>query len=215
MCKLNPTYSCVPSQVHQGKTGREMAESEYKATKMLFNIMPEMVAEPMAWGAYKDLPDTWFYLCRYYKLSGGLPDLFEFPKLLAEMHRRGSRTGNFGLDQVTYGGRNPKYFPPSRTWEETFSKGLQKTFEREEDTQGPDENMQRLRDVLMTKVVPRLLRPLEIEGRTIAPTLVHGDLWDGNASVDENTGHPIIFDATPLYAHNECTRSVLSTDTIT
>lgn len=56
----------------------------------------------------------------------------------------------------------------------------------------------------MTKIIPRLLRPLESEGRTLTPCIVHGDLWDGNASVDVNTGHPMIFDGTPLYAHNEC-----------
>ncbi|KAK8121916.1 Fructosamine/Ketosamine-3-kinase [Apiospora sp. TS-2023a] len=42
-------------KVHQREIGREMAESEYKAMKMLFDIMPEMVAEPMAWGAYKGM----------------------------------------------------------------------------------------------------------------------------------------------------------------
>ncbi|XMA09023.1 hypothetical protein WAI453_001814 [Rhynchosporium graminicola] len=56
---------------------------------------------------------------------------------------------------------------------------------------------------MFPKVIPRLLRPLETEGRTVVPRLVHGDLWDGNASVDVSTGSPLIFDATPLYAHNE------------
>jgi len=38
----------------------------------------------------------------------------------------------------------------------------------------------------------------------LVPSLVHGDLWDGNASADVETGRPMIFDATPLYAHKEC-----------
>lgn len=58
--------------------------------------------------------------------------------------------------------------------------------------------------IMLEKVVPRLLRPLEEDGRTVVPRLCHGDLWDGNVSVDVNTGRPIIFDAIPLYAHNEC-----------
>ncbi|KAK7985432.1 Fructosamine/Ketosamine-3-kinase [Apiospora saccharicola] len=154
-----------------------MAESEYKGMSMLKHVMSQMMPSPDAWGAYKDKPYTWFYLCH-------------------------KRPGDFGLDLVTYGGRNPKYFPPSGSWEETFSKGLQWTFDMEEKTQGPDEDMRRLRDEVMTKVVPRLLRPLETEGMKIIPTLVHGNLWDGNASVDE-TGRLVIFDATPLYAHHE------------
>ncbi|KAK6829586.1 fructosamine/ketosamine-3-kinase [Apiospora arundinis] len=191
-------------KVHQAETGKKMVSSEYEAMKALYNVMPEIVAEPIAWGTYKEESDIWFYVCRYCELSDDIPDLSDFPALLAEMHRRGaSKKGEFGLDLLTYGGRNPHYFPPTNSWEETFSKGLQRTFDMEEETQGPDEEMHRLRDGLMTKVIPRLLRPLETEGRTLTPTLVHGDIWDGNASVDVNTGLPIIFDATPLYAHNE------------
>ena len=54
------------------------------------------------------------------------------------------------------------------------------------------------------KVVPRLLRPLETGGRSIRPSLIHGDLWHGNAETDAETGEPVIFDAASFYAHNEC-----------
>lgn len=67
-----------------------------------------------------------------------------------------------------------------------------------------DGEFEELKKEVMDKVVPRLLRPLETGGRSITPCLVHGDLWDGNASVDVDTGRPIIFDGAPLYAHNEC-----------
>ena len=39
-----------------------------------------------------------------------------------------------------------------------------------------------LREVLIEKVIPRLLDPLVSDGRTIKPCLVHGDLWDENAA---------------------------------
>ena len=41
-----------------------------------------------------------------------------------------------------------------------------------------------------SKVIPRLLRPLETGGRQIKPSLVHGDLYSGNVSVDAVTGGP-------------------------
>jgi len=182
-----------------------MVSAEYEAMKALYSVMPEMVAEPLGWGPYEAEPDTWFFICRYCELSGGTPDASDFPALVAEMHSRGSSTkGEFGFPVVAFGGRNPSWFPVTNSWEETFSRGLARTFELEEETHGPDEEMRRLRDGIMTRVVPRLLRPLETEGRKLVPTLVHDDLWDGNASVDVNTGRPVIFDATPLYAHNEC-----------
>lgn len=191
-------------KVHQKDHGRDMVSAEFQAMSELYSVMPEIVAEPLAWGAYKDEPDTWFYICRFRELSEDIPDVSDFPALLAEMHKRGvSKTGEFGFPVTTFGGRNPRTFPVSKSWEETFSKGLSNTFDIEEESQGKTPEMTELRNGIMTKVVPRLLRPLETEGRKLTPTLVHGDIWDGNASVDVQTGTPLIFDATPMYAHNE------------
>lgn len=193
-------------KVHQSERGREMASSEFEAAKMLYAVMPELVAEPFGFGEYKKEKGVSFFLCRYYKLSGDIPNISNFPALLAEMHRRPaglSPTGEFGLSLVTYGGRNPHRFPLAKTWEQCFAGGLALTFKMEEDTHGPDAELDQLREDIMTKVIPRLLRPLETEGRSIKPVLIHGDIWDGNASVNVSTGEPVIFDPTPMYAHNE------------
>jgi fructosamine-3-kinase len=184
-----------------------MAVSEFEAMKKLYVVMPELIAEPLGFGEYKEEEGVSFFVCRYYELSGDIPDVSDFPALLADMHRRPagvSETGEFGLDLVTYGGRNPHHFPVAKTWEQCFAGGLALTFNMEEETHGPDPELAELREGIMTKVIPRLLRPLETEGRTIKPVLVHGDIWDGNASVNVNTRQPVIFDPTPLYAHNEC-----------
>lgn len=184
-----------------------MVSGEYEAMKELYKVGSELVAEPLGWGTYRNDPDACFFVCRYHELSGDIPDVEDFPMLLAEMHKSEkakSPTGEFGFGKVTYGGRNPVFFPMSKTWEECFSAGLSATFDLEESTHGPDSELTELREGVMTKVIPRLLRPLETEGRSVIPTFVHGDLWDGNASVDVNTGKPMIFDATPLWAHNEC-----------
>lgn len=196
------------NQVHQCEHGKNMVSAEHYAMSLLYKLVPEMVAEPVAWGAYKDEPETYFFVCRFRQLSGKIPSVTDFPRLVAEFHKRvKSETGEFGFPITMYGGRNPQTFPLCKSWEECFSRGLDKVFDMEEETQGPDEEMRQLREGLMTKVMPRLLRPLETEGRTLTRTLVHGDLWDGNASVDAATGlsgHPMFFDATPLYAYNEC-----------
>ncbi|KAH9889622.1 Fructosamine kinase-domain-containing protein [Xylariomycetidae sp. FL2044] len=191
-------------KVHLGELGKQMVSGEYSAMSKLYSAAPEMVAEPLGWGSYAADPNIHFFICRFHQLSGDIPSLSDFPKALAEMHKRNvSPTGEFGFDQVTFGGRNPQFFPQSTSWETTFSRGLSLIFDAEETTHGPDDEMTELREGIMNLVIPRLLRPLETEGRSIAPTLVHGDLWDGNASVDVNTGKPMIFDATPLYAHHE------------
>ncbi|KAK1829369.1 protein-ribulosamine 3-kinase, chloroplastic [Podospora conica] len=194
-------------KVHKSEHGKDMVKSEFKGMKMLRAAWgSELVAEPVGYGEYKKGKGVWFFICHYYELSGGLPDVKTFPALIAKMHNRPdaqSRTGEFGLGFSTYGGRNLHRFPFAKTWKDCFYGGLALTFEMEKETHGPDAELDRLREGILNQVVPRLLGPLETEGRTITPVLIHGDLWDGNASVNADTGKPIIFDATPLYAHNE------------
>ncbi|KAL2016771.1 hypothetical protein VTK56DRAFT_2984 [Thermocarpiscus australiensis] len=186
----NPTPFFL--KVHQFGDGKDMVSAEYRAMTLLHRVMPEMVAKPLAWGPYTERPDTYFFLCRFHELSkipkasgDGEPRDQQlagdfrrrFVSLVAEFHRRGkSETGEFGFAITMYGGRNPQTFPLAKSWEECFSRGLNKIFGKEEETQRPDEEMRQLRGGLMTKMIPRLLRPLETEGRTLTPTLVHGDL---------------------------------------
>ncbi|OBT61184.1 hypothetical protein VE03_09437 [Pseudogymnoascus sp. 23342-1-I1] len=67
---------------------------------------------------------------------------------------------------------------------------------------GPWEEMERLKSAMIEKVIPRLLRPMESNGRFIKPSLVHGDLWYGNAAVDSETGRPLVYDPSSFYATN-------------
>jgi protein-ribulosamine 3-kinase len=179
--------------------------SEYKSTKLLYDIIPEITVEPLGWGAYTETPDAYFVVSRYCELSGTLPDVTELAVLVADFHRKTTSTnGEFGLPYIVYGGDHPLIFPVTKSWEETFSKGIEQCFKFEEETHGRNEEMHELREGIMTLVIPRLLRPLESDGRMITPTLVHGDIWDGNASVDVKTGRPMLLDPAPLWAHNEC-----------
>ncbi|GKZ27942.1 hypothetical protein AbraCBS73388_007145 [Aspergillus brasiliensis] len=68
---------------------------------------------------------------------------------------------------------------------------------------GPWPELEGLDTAMIEKVIPRLLRPLETEGRSIKPSLVHGDLWCGNAAINSATGRPLIYDPASFYAHNE------------
>ena len=52
-------------------------------------------------------------------------------------------------------------------------------------------------------VVPRLLLPLQANGRMLKPCLIHGDCWDGNTAMDMTTGEAFVFDVCSFYGHNE------------
>ena len=76
-------------------------------------------------------------------------------------------------------------------------------FEFEKAAHGPNQEMETLKQALFTKVIPRLLRPLETGGRTIQPCLIHSDLWPGNAMLDADTGETMVFDSCAFWGHNE------------
>jgi len=89
---------------------------------------------------------------------------------------------------------------------------MRHTFEREIAIQGPDPELDKLVPVILDKVIPRLLRPLQTEGRIVKPSLVHGDLWYANTGIDADTDKPLVFDACCFYAHNECKLDVQATN---
>lgn len=183
---------------------------EFHSMTALHQANPELAPKPIGWGTYAKEADTHFFLCAFHEMTDEIPDVSTFPEMLAAMHKNGiSPSGKFGFPVTTYQGRLPQDTTECDTWEESFSRGIRRFFELEEESQGPDEEMTQLRTAILDKVIPRLLRPLETEGRTIVPRLVHGDLWDGNTSVDATTGLPIIFDACSSYAHYECKSLIL------
>ena len=53
--------------------------------------------------------------------------------------------------------------------------------------QGPSPELDELVPKLYEKVIPRLLRPLEIGSNPMEPLLIHGDLWYGNCCTDSST----------------------------
>jgi protein-ribulosamine 3-kinase len=57
--------------------------------------------------------------------------------------------------------------------------------------------------LILEKVVPRLLLPLQSDSRVLKPCLIHGDYWDGNTVMDAKTGEVFVFDVCSFYGHNE------------
>ncbi|KAH0563490.1 hypothetical protein GP486_001941 [Trichoglossum hirsutum] len=191
-------------KVSQNDTGKGMMSGEFASMSALHNTMPDLAPKPIAWGTYASNPNIHFFLCSFHDMTDEVPDVEVFPAKIAELHMKGvSPNGKFGFPVVTYQGRLPQDTTWCDTWEECFSRSLKRMLELEEEAQGYNEKMSFLSNAIMTKVIPRLLRPLETEGHQIQPRLVHGDLWDGNTSTDVVTDNPLIFDASAFYAHNE------------
>ncbi|GAA6042584.1 hypothetical protein JCM8097_003143 [Rhodosporidiobolus ruineniae] len=61
-----------------------------------------------------------------------------------------------------------------------------------------DGDVTRLGKELQERVIPALLGKLDIK-----PSILHGDLWSGNARYSENRDAPITFDPASYYGHSE------------
>jgi len=188
-----------------GERGRNMVSSEFLSMKTIKEVAPHLVPVPIAWVTYETLNDVHFILCEFRNMTDELPNIEAFPAQMAELHRNGtSPNGKFGFPVTTYHGNTPINHGWHDTWELYFTNTTKVPLQMEQEAQGPNAEILDVSKRLFEKVVPRPLRPLETDGRSIKPALIHGDLWHGNVAMDANTGQPIIFDAASFYAYNEC-----------
>lgn len=188
-------------------------KGEFESTSAIRSITPDFVPEPIAWGSYKSLPDTHFYLCEFRSLGEELPEPPVFCQKVAELHKNGvSPNGKFGFHVVTYNGNLPQENGFTDTWEEFFVNGLKHMLRLNFEVAGPSQQLEDLIPSMFEKVIPRLLRPLETGGNSITPSLVHGDLWCGNAAVDITDDSPLVFDPCCFWAHNECKKFCTSSN---
>ena len=191
-----------------GHHGREALKGEFEGTAAIYSVAPDFVPKPLAWGTYESMPDTHFYICKFHDLESQLPDPEEFCSKLAALHRNPS-SDKYGFHVTTYNGDIPQKNDWQNSWEAFFSEGLKHIFELNFQRGGPCKEFDELMPNLFEKVIPRLLRPLETAGNSIKPSLVHGDLWCGNAAVDMEADKPIVFDPSSFWAHNECALNVM------
>ncbi|KAI1767823.1 Fructosamine/Ketosamine-3-kinase [Hypoxylon sp. FL1150] len=181
-----------------------MVESEYESMKAIYEVVPAFAPKPIAHGAYETDPYTYFSLCEFREMLQSLPDVHKFATGLAELHRNSkSPTGKFGFHMPTYSGNLPQRTEWNASWEALFTENLRIALDHEIEAKGYDPEFDVLVPAVFGRVIPRLLRPLESDGRSVKPSLVHGDLWYANSGTDANTDNPIIFDACSFYAHNE------------
>lgn len=171
----------------------------------IHSIVGSFTPKPIEWGSFKALSGTHYYLCRFYDFAEHAPKPAEFCQKVAFLHSRSnSPTSKFGFHLVTYNGDLPQENGYTDTWEEFFTIGFRHMVNMNIERGGPWPELEDLNTAMIDKVIPRLLRPMETGGRSIKPSLVHGDLWCGNVAVDSATGRPLIYDPASFYAHNEC-----------
>jgi protein-ribulosamine 3-kinase len=198
-------------KIATGPAGLQMIRGEFESMTAIYSSVSSFAPKPIAWDSITSPESAHFFisdfhnLSEFHDLSEAFPDPVKFTTKLASLHRAGkSPKGMYGFDVPTYNDGLPQDNTWKPTWEEFFANKLRQLLKQEEKAQGADPTLSKLSTSLLDRVVPRLLRPLESDGRSIRPSLIHGNLWYGNASTDLNSGEPIIFGACSFWAHNEC-----------
>ncbi|KAF2754716.1 hypothetical protein EJ05DRAFT_130934 [Pseudovirgaria hyperparasitica] len=190
----------------RGNTGWEALRGEHESTRLIYSLQRDLTPTPMTWGTLMSDRNTHFYLCTYHDFQPGLaPDPETFSRQLAELHVKSASLGErrFGFHVPTYNGDIRQRNSWERRWETFFAKGLQSAFDLHNERAGYVEELEAVEHDLFKIVVPRLLRPLESDGRRIMPGLIHGDLWHENTAVERGSGRTMIFDAASFWGHNE------------
>jgi len=132
-----------------------------------------------------------------------LPDPVQFARTTARLHSNVSPTGLFGFPVSTFAGQVPHAKGWEPNWTKFFTQLLKLCLEADEKTNGIWPELRIASEQILSKVVSRLLDPLQQDPHPIKPVLIHGDLWSGNIGTDEETGDLVFFDAGAFYAHNE------------
>lgn len=194
-----------------------MLRGEFESMRLLHSLSPDFVVKPLEWGACSSAPNVYFYISEFHDFLDEKVDLEVFCSRAADLHHNSATEfenervatpveGRFGFHVTTHMGILSHDNRWTSTWEEFYCKEFRRALAFEERAQGPSAELAMLGQQLLDNVIPRLLRPLETDGRSIRPTLIHGDLHCRNVRVDALTQKPIFFDAGSFWGHNECTR---------
>ncbi|KAI1077811.1 Fructosamine kinase-domain-containing protein [Whalleya microplaca] len=194
-------------KVTTGESDFEMTEGQFESDKAIYDVSSTFCPKPFTWGQYKATPGpaTYFLLSEFREVGKQPPEPMRFAARLADLHKRSiSPTGKFGFHTVTCHGKAPQLTDCwEESWETLYRKQLSHVFEVDRQKQAPYPEYEFYAQLVLEHSVPRLLRPLQSEGRSIKPCLVDGNIWDGNTATDMETGEPFIFDGSAFYAHNE------------
>lgn len=183
-------------QIVRAPDAADRVLGEYMSMSEIHKTLPSIAPQPHGYGKCHD-ENVHFFLCDFLDITNdSLPDPVRLGRTLADLHRESqSPTGQFGFHCTTFDGKLPLTTTWNSNWTAFFTRLLQDVYALDVRVNGPWPELDAAMATTVAKVIPRLLNALTAPGRTLKPTLIHGDLWESNIGTDVHTGGIYIYDA--------------------
>ncbi|RSM01632.1 hypothetical protein CDV31_011273 [Fusarium ambrosium] len=202
------------AKISRGQAGYDLLLGTNASESSLHSFIPEHVPRPLGFSTYESDPDRHFFLMEWVDMrDDDLPEPEAYMAPVVALHSRSmgmSPTGKFGFGVNTAFGNLPQVNKWEDSWEKWWTDYMTMILDREESLRGPHTPEDKeLKDQFLNKVLPRYLRPLESNGRSIKPCLLHADLWPGNIKYQLENETAIVYDSSGLWGHNEVDLGVI------
>ena len=182
-----------------------MIEGEFCAMSELYKVAPAFTPRPHLLGTCPLGSDTaHFLLSQWIDMENSMPEPNQLCSKSAQLHlNSASPTDQFGFHVATCQGRTLQAVDWARSWTTFFAALLRRVTRLDFEINGDWDALQKLEERVISDVIPRLIGILEEDGRSVKPSLIHADLWEGNIGTNSESGDIFIFDPASFYAHNE------------
>ncbi len=146
---------------------------------------------------------TYFIVSDFVHFSPYLPSPADLCAQLAHINQVPATTGKFGSNVPHY--QAGFSFEPGSysSWADCFTSWITKIFDQDTAVNGQWLAYEAAFKDMICKTIPRLLLPLQANGREIIPVLVHGNLSTNHLGIRLADGMPVLFNPCAAYAHQE------------
>lgn len=146
---------------------------------------------------------AYFIVCDFVHSSPNLPSPAGLSMQLARIHQVSEPTDKFGCDEPRY--QAGICLAPARysRWVDCFRSMIIAFLNQDLAVNEKWPAYEAAFEVLICRTIPRLLLPLQNNGRRILPTLVHGNLSAKHIRIRFSDGMPVLFSPYAMYAHQE------------
>lgn len=186
---------------------KTMFAGEFASLDRLHSLVPSSCPKPYGWGEYETNLGSYFIIMDFLYLIPELPEESKISHLISKIHQTTAGTSlegkKFGFDLPTCHGKIAQPNKWDDNWARFYANLLDVFYKEDMKSNGPFPEYERAHKTLIERTIPRLLGALQAEGRVLTPCLVHGDFWQENLGIDEETGEPMLYDPSLFYGHNE------------